>query len=155
MFNPGFQNQFEAYYLYEFDAPAGGTINNFNVATGGPPYLGAGGGPGVALPGRSTAVGMVDYLEAKLNPTMFGSLRLDYLNDPRGWRSGFATAYGSVTLGVTKHFGTGPLFDSRWELRPEIRFEKAYRSGITPYDNGTRGYQTTFGVDAIGFFGNP
>jgi hypothetical protein len=153
--NPGLQNQFEAYYLYELDAPAGGTINNYNVATGGPPYLGGGGGPGVFLPGMSNALGLVDYFEAKLDSTTFGSLRFDYLNDTRGWRSGFPTAYGSITLGVTKHFGNGPLFDSRWELRPEIRTEKAFRAGITPYDNGTKAYQTTFGIDAIGFFGNP
>jgi hypothetical protein len=155
IFNPGFQNQFEAYYLYELNAPAGGTINNYNVATGGPPYLGGGGGPGVFLPGMSNAVGLVDYLEYKISPMSFGSLRFDYLNDTRGWRSGFPTAYGSVTLGVTQHFGTGPQFGTQWELRPEIRFENAFRNGITPYDNGTKSHQTTFGMDGIFFFGNP
>jgi hypothetical protein len=154
-FNPGFQNQFEAYYLYELNAYEGGTINNYNVATGGPPYLGGGGGPGAYLPGLSNAVGLVDYLEAKLDPTTFGSLRFDYLNDTRGWRSGFATSYGSITAGITQHFGSGPQFDSIWELRPEIRIEKAFRAGVTPYDNGTRGYQTTFGMDGMVFFGNP
>ena len=155
VFNPGFQNQFETYYLYELNAPAGGTINNYNVATGGPPYLGGGGGPGALLPGMSNALGLVDYLEYKISPMSFGSLRFDYLNDTRGWRSGFPTAYGSVTLGVTQHFGTGPQFGSQWELRPEIRFENAFRNGITPYDNGTKSHQTTFGMDGIYFFGNP
>jgi hypothetical protein len=154
-FNPAFQNQFEAYYLYSLNAYVGGTINNYNVATAGPPYLGAGGGPGAFLPGLSIAVGLVDYLEAKLGPTTFGSLRLDYLNDPRGWRSGFSTAYSSFTLGVTQHFGTGPQFDSAWELRPEFRLENAYRPGITPYDNGTKSHQTSVGIDAIFFYGNP
>jgi hypothetical protein len=155
VFNPGFQNQFEAYYLYSLNAYVGGTINNYNVATAGPVYLGAGGGPGAYLPGLSSAVGLVDYLEAKVGPTTFGSLRFDYLNDPRGWRSGFSTAYSSYTFGVTQHFGSGPLFDSIWELRPEIRVETAYRPGVTPYNNGTTNHQTTFGMDAVLFYGNP
>jgi hypothetical protein len=149
IFDSTFQNQFETYYLYEVNAPVGGTINNFNVATGGPPYLGAGGGPGTFLPGLSTALGMVDYLEKKIGPQTFASLRLDYLSDPRGWRSGFATSYGSITTGVTYHaFPTV-------SLRPEFRMEKAFRAGVTPYDNGTKNYQTTFGMDAIFDYGNP
>ncbi|MBV8067877.1 MAG: outer membrane beta-barrel protein [Candidatus Eremiobacteraeota bacterium] len=149
VFNSGFQNQFETYYLYEINAYAGGTINNYNVATGGPVYLGAGGGPGAYLPGLSSALGMVDYLEAKVGPQTFASFRLDYLNDWRGWRSGFPTSYGSITTGVTYHaFPTV-------ELRPEVRFEKAFRAGITPYDNATKSYQTTFGMDAIFDYGNP
>lgn len=142
-FNPGFQNQFEAYYIYEFDAFAGGTINN------GPFAYGAGGGPGVFLPGRSNAVGLVDYLEYKFSPKDFLSFRTDYLNDSRGERSGFATSYGSVTLGVTHRYS------STLEIRPEIRFEKAFASGITPYDNGTKNYQTTYAIDVIQNFGNP
>ena len=149
VFNPGLQNQFEAYYLYSINAFAGGTINNFNVATGGPSFLGAGGGAGVFLPGLSSAVGMVDYFEAKLGAQVFGSLRFDYLNDPRGWRSGFATSYGSITTGVTYH--AYPTV----ELRPEFRMEKAFRPGVTPYDNGTKAYQTTVGMDAIFDYGNP
>jgi hypothetical protein len=149
VFNSGFQNQFEAYYLYQINAYAGGTINNFNVATGGPIYLGGGGGPGAFLPGLSNATGMVDYLAKKIGPQIFATFRLDYLNDPRGWRSGFPTSYGSITAGVTDHVTPGI------EIRPEIRTEKAFRAGITPYDNGTKAYQTTFGVDAIFDYGNP
>jgi hypothetical protein len=40
-------------------------------------------------------------------------------------------------------------------IRPEIRTEKAFRAGITPYDNGTKAYQNTFGMDAILNYGNP
>lgn len=149
VFDSTFQNQFETYYLYEINAYAGGTINNYNVATGGPVYLGAGGGPGAYLPGLSSALGVVDYLEKKIGPQTFASFRLDYLNDSRGWRSGFPTSYGSITTGVTYHaFPTV-------ELRPEVRFEKAFRAGILPYDNGTKAYQTTFGMDAIFDYGNP
>ncbi len=149
VFNPGFQNQLEGYYLYEYNAYMGGTINNYNVATGGPLYLGAGGGPGAFLPGLSTATGLVDYLEYKFSPRDFMSFRTDYINDPRGERSGFATAYGSLTYGVTHRFS------NVFMIRPEIRAEKAFRPGVTPYDNGTKGYQETFGMDAILNYGNP
>jgi hypothetical protein len=149
VFSPGFQNQFEAYYLYEYNAFVGGTINNYNVATGGPVYLGAGGGPGAFLPGLSTATGLVDYLEYKLSPRDVLSFRPDYINDPRGERSGFATAYGSLTLGLMHKFSPTIM------IRPEIRTEKAFRTGVTPYDNGTKAYQSSFGMDAIFNYGNP
>ncbi len=149
VFNPGFVNYFEAYYLYQNNAYVGGTINNYNVATGGPLYLGAGGGPGAFLPGLSTATGLVDYLEFKFSKRDFVSFRTDYINDPRGERSGFATAYGSLTLGVTHRFSPVLM------IRPEIRTEKAFAAGVTPYDNGTKSYQSTFGMDAILNFGNP
>jgi Putative beta-barrel porin-2, OmpL-like. bbp2 len=149
VFNSGFQNQFEAYYLYQYNAYVGGTVNNYNVATGGPVYLGAGGGIGAFLPGLSSATGFVDYLEYKSSPRDVISFRTDYVNDPRGERSGFATAYGSLTLGLQHKF------NSVFMIRPEIRTEKAFRAGVTPYDNGTKGYQSTFGMDAILNFGNP
>jgi hypothetical protein len=149
VFNPNVQNQLEGYYLYEYNAYVGGTINNYNVATGGPLYLGAGGGPGAFLPGLSEAVGAVDYFVFTTGPKQFVTFRLDYLNDPRGERSGFPTSYGSITLGTTYRFS--PVF----MIRPEIRTEKAFRQGVTPYDNGTKSYQSTFGMDAILNFGNP
>jgi putative OmpL-like beta-barrel porin-2 len=137
VFNPGFHNLFETYYLYSFDAYEGGTINN------GPPRFGGGGGAGAFLPGRSVGTGFVDYLEYKFAPKAFWSFRTDYMNDPRGWRSGFATAYGSLTGGVTYKMSDSTM------LRPEIRFERAFRPGATPYDNGTRATQASFGVDFI------
>jgi len=143
VFSPRFQNLIETYYLYAFNAYEGGTINN------GPLRFGTGGGPGAYLPGRSVGTGFVDYLEYKWGPKDFVSLRPDYMNDPRGWRSGFPTAYGSLTLGDTHKSS------SAFWLRPEVRIEKAFRAGITPYDNGTKSYQSSFGMDAIWFFGNP
>jgi hypothetical protein len=137
VFNPGFHNLIEGYYLYSFNAYEGGTINN------GPPKFGGGGGPGTYLPGRSVATGVVDYLERKFTAKDFWSFRTDYMNDQRGWRSGFPTAYGSVTFGVTHKFS-----DSL-ELRPELRYEQAFRGGITPYDNGTKATQTSLGMDLI------
>jgi hypothetical protein len=149
VFNSGFQNQLEFYYLYEYNAYVGGTINNYNVATGGPLYLGAGGGPGTFLPGLSSAFGAVDYLVKKVSDKDVVTFRTDYMNDPRGERSGFATSYGSLTLGLMHRFS--PVLITR----PEFRVEKAFANGVTPYDNGTKAYQTTFGLDFILNYGNP
>lgn len=137
VFNPGFHNLVETYYLYTFNAYVGGTINE------GPVRFGAGGGAGPFLPGRSVATGAVDYLEKKFTPNDFWSFRTDYMNDQSGWRSGFPTAYGSLTFGVTHKIGGLAM------IRPEIRYEKAFRAGVLPYDNGTRATQTSFGVDFI------
>ena len=61
----------------------------------------------------------------------------------RGWRSGFATTYGSLTFGVTHKVGSLAM------LRPEIRYERAFRPGVTPYDNGIKPTQLSFGMDYI------
>jgi hypothetical protein len=45
-------------------------------------------------------------------------------------------------------------FSSIVEVRPEFRLEKAFRAGVTPWDNGTKAYQTSFGIDAIINYGN-
>jgi hypothetical protein len=141
VFSPTFHNLIETYYLYENDAYVGGTINN------GPPRFGSGGGAGAYLPGLSTATGFVDYLEKKFAPKDFASFRVDYMNDgAEGWRSGFPTSYGSLTFGVTDKLSPTET------LRPEIRYEKAFRPGITPYDNGTRPMQMSFGMDFIQTF---
>ena len=137
VFNPRFQNQFEAYYLYSYNAYAGGTINN------GPPKFGGGGGAGASLPGLSVATGAVDYLERKLSPKAFMSLRADYMNDQSRWRSGFPTSYGSLTYGITYKPSALQM------IRPEIRYERAFAPGVTPYDNGTKATQTSFGMDFI------
>jgi hypothetical protein len=143
VFNPRFHTLTEMYYIFSKDAYAGGSINN------GPVQFGSGGGPGAFLPGLSTSTAVVNYLEDKFSPNDFASLRTEYVNDPRGQRSGFATAYSSVTLGVTHKFSKTLL------ARPEIRLEKAFAGGVTPYDNGTKKYQTSIGLDFIQSFGNP
>jgi len=157
-FNTNFHNAFEAYYLWTRNAPQAGTISN------GPPQYAAGGGPGAFIPGRATAVGLVDYLEYKVSANDFVTLRSDYMNDPQGWRTGYQTSYGSLTLGVTHHFTS--LTWIRPELRVEKAFSKAYDpgspnyAGFGPYNNleaasgflGTKNYQTTLGIDVIQWF---
>ncbi len=148
IFSKSFHNAFETYYLTTINAPEGGTISN------GPLQYSAGGGPGSLIHGKAIALGFVDYLEKKVAPTDFVSFRTDYLNDPQGWRSGYKTSYGSVTLGLTHHFS--PL---TW-IRPELRIEKNFAKGVNAYDNlegasdfaGSKDYQRTLGVDLIQWF---
>jgi hypothetical protein len=148
VFSPEFHNAFEAYYLQTRNAPVGGSIIN------GPLQYAAGGGPGALIHGRADATGFVDYLEDKVSPTDFLSFRSDYLNDPQGWRTGYATSYGSLTLSLSHHFSA-----LTW-LRPELRIEKNFARGVNAYDNlesasgfaGTKNYQRTLGVDLIQWF---
>jgi hypothetical protein len=147
-FSKDLNNAFETYYLWTRNAPGGGSISN------GPLQYAAGGGPGAFISGRSTAIGMVDYFNWKFAPDTFLSFRSDYINDPQGWRTGYRTSYGSLTLSFTHHF------DALTWIRPEIRTEKAFAKNVFPYDNlealsnygGTKNYQNTFGVDLIQWF---
>ena len=69
------------------------------------------------------------------------TIRNDYLDDPQGQLTGFATAYMSWTLGLT-HFFTNLI-----SVRPEVRYETAFNA--TPYNNGTKRNQAVFVVDTI------
>ena len=133
----------EAYYLYSFDALQGGTVSY------GPPHNeNALTGPGAFLPGTSRAWGFVNYTNYKVTDKDYITLRpIDYLIDERGWRTGFPTTYASWTLGWCHRFSELTC------IRPEIRYERAlnYHNGqiVTPYDNGTKRSQFTFGLDLI------
>ena len=126
----------EAYYLYQYDAATGGTCNFGPIKS-----FGGGGGCGPTIPGLSNAFGIVNNIEFKLFEKNFISFRTDYLNDYQGQRTGFATPYMSWTLGLTHEFS------SLIELRPEVRYETAFKA--TPYNNGTRRNQTVFAIDTI------
>jgi hypothetical protein len=127
----------EGYYIYQSGAYVGGTVNNgpprsFDLETG----------PGAYLPGNSPAIGLVNYTVWKFSKHDFLTLRpLDYLNDVRGERTGFATTYASWTAGVTHRFS------DYFSMRPEVRYEYAFSA--KPYDNGTKSGQFMFAVDAI------
>jgi hypothetical protein len=133
----------EFYYLYSYDALMGGTVNNgpgrnYNLLTG----------PGAFLPGTSNAYGMVNYTNIKISNKDYITIRpVDYLFDLRGWRTGFPTIYSTWTVGWCHRFS------DRLCIRPEIRYERSLisRNGVpvTPYDNGRRMFQFTFGLDVI------
>jgi hypothetical protein len=129
----------EVYYIWQHDAAVGGT------AIEGPGkewYMGT--GLGATIPGIANAVGLVNYFQIQLSAEKdYLSIRNDFLNDPQGNRTGYTTAYTSHTIGWVHHF------NKLIRIRPELRYERAYGDGITPYDNGTRKDQFTAAMDLI------
>jgi hypothetical protein len=136
-FSEIFFTETEAYYIYQRDAALGGTCKFGPIKS----FGGGGGGCGPQLPGYSYTIGAVNYIEYKFQEKSFLSFRTDYLDDPQGQLTGFATSYMSWTLGVT-HFFTNFI-----EVRPEIRYETAF--DYTPYNNGTKKGQALFVIDTI------
>jgi hypothetical protein len=133
----------EGYFLYELDALRGGTVSN-----GPERFFGGGGGPGVYLPGISTAWGLVNYTNLKITDRDYISLRpVDYLFDPRGERTGYPGTFASWTIGWCHRFSDLLC------IRPEIRYERVVGGHSSPYDNGLpaspKRYQFTFGFDVI------
>ena len=130
----------EAYYIYQFNALVGGTVNN------GPPHAWFEAvGPGTLISGNAPAIGVVNYTEWKFSKKDFLSVRpIDYLVDVKGERTGFATTYASWTVGVTHRF------NELLSTRPEVRYEYAWSA--RPWDNGTRRGQLMFAIDLIARF---
>jgi hypothetical protein len=139
VFNRRFHTVTEWYYLWTRDALTGGTVSNGPVHT-----YGGGGGPGTYLPGYSTALGIVNYTLFRMTAKDYLTLRpIDFLVDPRGWRTGYPTTYYSGTIGWCHRFSDTLC------IRPELRAEQSLRPGVTPYNNGTRRGQFTFACDII------
>ena len=137
-FDETFHMMTEAYYMWQYDALTGGTVINGP----GRSFL-EGVGPGVAIPGAATAQGFVNYFQAFLGKKDYISIRNDLLNDPQANRTGFKTLFTSHTVGFV-HYFTDLI-----RIRPEVRYERAWASGVTPYDNGTRKDQFTAAMDLI------
>jgi hypothetical protein len=125
----------QVYYIYQIDSPVGGTC------IFGPIKYGAGGGCGPIIPGYSSEIGAVNFIELKTSDKDFISFRSDYLGDFDGARTGFATSFLSFTFGLTH------VFNELIQLRPEIRYDTALSK--RPYDNGTKKSQGTFNIDLI------
>jgi len=130
----------EAYYEWELDAATGGS------ASTGPVQYGAGGGPGVIIPGISGAIGVVNYFQILVGhkDKNYISIRNDYLNDMNGWRTGYVTTYLSHTVGFI-HYFTSWLY-----VRPEIRYDYTVGgNNISAYDLGTKRNQFSASSDVI------
>ncbi len=135
-FTEKFFSSTEVTYLYQYDAAKGGSCNFAPVRS-----FGGGGGCGPIIPGLSSALGIVNYIEFKVLENNFMSFRTDFFDDYNGQRTGYATPYMGWTLGITHNFSKA------LEVRPEIRYETAFKA--TPYDNGTRKDQTVFVIDML------
>ena len=131
--------QTEAYYEWQFDAARGGSCNYGPVRS-----YGGGGGCGPIIPGRSEALGLVNYLEFLFSPNDYLSVRNDYLNDVQGQRTGYATPYTSLTVGWA-HW-----ISSLFLVRPEVRYERSYL--VPAYDGGIAKDQATASIDLIARF---
>jgi Putative beta-barrel porin-2, OmpL-like. bbp2 len=125
----------EAYYDWERDALAGGTVTN-----GPPQSFSPFTGPGKFLPGLSDAFGLVNYTPYKLSDKSYVVVRNDVLYDPRGFRLPAPGTVAEVTLGWIYHI-------TPWcTSRPEVRFDYATTK---EYDNLTKRDQFTFNWDII------
>lgn len=137
-FNETFHMMTEVYYLWQKDALVGGTVIE------GPPqpfYTNV--GAGAPIPGTARATGAVNYFQILVSKRDYISIRNGYLGDPQGNRTGFATSYSDHTIGFIHYF------NDYIRIRPEIRYERAYADGITPYDNGTKKDQYSAAMDLI------
>ena len=137
-FDETFHMMTEAYYMWQFHALTGGTV----IDGPGHSFL-EGVGPGVPIPGAATAQGFVNYFQVLFDKKDYLSIRNDLLNDPQANRTGFKTLYTSHTVGFVHYFTDGV------RIRPEVRYERAYAGGVTPYDNGTKKDQFTAAMDVI------
>ncbi|AWM33647.1 hypothetical protein DDQ68_13150 [Hymenobacter nivis] len=137
-FNAKVHTQSEVYYIWQYDALVGGTVID---GPGRRFYQGT--GAGALHPGTSNAVGAVNYTQVQLGKLTYLSVRNDLLVDPQGNRTSYATAYSSHTVGVVHHFS------ELVRIRPEVRYERAYAAGATPYDNGQKRDQFTAAMDVV------
>ena len=128
----------EFYYMWQKDAALGGS------AIDGPPasyYTNV--GLGTIIPGISSAVGAVNYFNIQIGKMNYLSIRNDLLNDPQGQRTAVASLYTSHTIGFVQYL-TPWMF-----IRPEVRYEKAWKKGVKVYDDFRYNDQSTASIDLI------
>jgi hypothetical protein len=121
----------EVYKIYVRDQPG--------APTGAPGYP-VGEAPNFPT-GHNPARGIVNYFNIELDANNMIAIRNEFYDDEQGQRTGFATRYSSHTLGLT-HWVSQDL-----EIRPELRYERAY--DFPAYDYGKKNYQATALVDVI------
>ncbi len=133
-FNDKFITTTEAYYMYEWDAPRGGTPSIGPVKP-----IGGGGGEGPIHLGLSDAYGLVNYTAFQVSKQDYITVRNEWWDDQQGERSGFATAYSSHTIGISHNF------NNYLQVRPEIGYYHSYNAPA--FDNGTRNNELEFLFD--------
>jgi hypothetical protein len=129
-FTDKFHVAFETYNLHESKVPnASNTVAAAVFANGGTPFSPQYipyNAPGLAqcknvntLTCTATAQGVVAYWNYQFLPLDNLSLRTEYFNDPQGQRTGVATSYEDLALGV-QHWLSPQI-----EFRPEIAWYRA------------------------------
>jgi hypothetical protein len=133
-FNERIHTKTEGYFMWQFNAPLGGTPSFGPVQ----PY-GSGGGFGPLIPGTSLTYGLVNYTMFQLSKKDFITVRNEWWKDEEGERSGFPGNYTSHSIGLTHNF-------KPWlQVRPEIGY---YRNWTQPaFDLGTKPGMLLGGLD--------
>ena len=124
----------EGYYMWERNAPVGGTPIIGPVRS-----FGGGGGRGPIVPGTSLAYGVVNYTMIQVSQRDYVTLRNEWWRDETGFRSGFAGHYSSHTLGWSHQFNDVVM------IRPEVGYYRNYDRGA--FDLGVEQDMVMAGVD--------
>jgi hypothetical protein len=133
-FNKLFITKTEAYFMWQRDAPVGGT-----PSLGPTHFFGGGGGIGPDIPGWTMTYGVLNYTVLELNKREFITIRNEWWKDGRGERSGFPGNYSSHSIGLTHNF------TPEIQIRPEIAY---FRNWTMPaFDGGTRKNQFMVAFD--------
>jgi hypothetical protein len=148
-FNDQWHNDFESYYISEYGVPNLRNATAQNIfANGGTPFSPGNltfNAPNQAYCGSISevkcnvhAIGVLDYLNYTPDPLNNYTMRLEWYDDPQGWRTG--------TGGRTQYFDVGwswqHWFSPQVTIRPEITFWHAV--GAPPFDGSpTKGIAPT------------
>jgi Putative beta-barrel porin-2, OmpL-like. bbp2 len=141
-FNDRWHTDTESWYQYEKDTP---NVNNPAAQS-----LLETGANGAYCPQSFDVTcyapewAVLNYVEQKLGPRDYMSIRNEVFDDLAGQRTGFKTLYTEHTVGWGHWIGTTFL------MRPELRFERSY--DVRAYDNGKKQNQFMFACDGIFFF---
>jgi hypothetical protein len=138
-FNSQYHMQMEVYYMWMYHALRGG-----DVIGGGNPLPFSSPGMGSPIKGKADEWGYTCYLEDKLGPNDYITLRPGFLDDMKGQRTSFRTFYTDVTLGWSHNL------NNFMTIRPEIQWERSYQAPA--FDNGLRKNQYTAACDLIIWF---
>jgi hypothetical protein len=88
--------------------------------------------------------GLLAYWNYQLSPRDNITLRTEFYNDENGQRTGYATRYTDVGLGL-QHW-----FSPQVEIRPEVTWYRSYDQAA--FDNGTSHHLWFAGGDIIVHF---
>lgn len=138
-FTQALNNQFEVWYMKENNVP----VCSSEVGTDGPLVPNGCLSSSYYDPTRrydTSEVAFVDYLNWAFNPKNSVSLRLEYLDDRQGQRTGVPAIYWGEAIGWTHYFNQA-IF-----VRPEINHYQASRAA---FNGGTARSQTMVGADLI------
>jgi hypothetical protein len=132
-FNQYFFTKTEGYFMWQFNAEAGGTPSIGPLS----PY--GGGGNGTVLPGLSTTWGILNYTMLQLSDRDYITLRNEFWRDDRGMRSGFSGDYTSHTFGISHQFNDVMM------VRPEVGYYRNWSQDA--FDDGRLHGTWIYGFD--------